>query len=326
MTTFQQGWTVQLVGGVPAFDVTTPPIATNPFGSLGAPPSFMTTTVRTIIDSARLRHWSFTDIALGDGAVLLFLNQLQNELLAIGGASIEGVTGTAIQYAVTPGVPITGQLVSWAFGVPYVGVQNQDGWAIHVDENGVPVLNPSEPAIAADPLAVLGGVQGFPLPQDTVRLINVMLLFTAGSTGATTFIPCSVTTERQRNAALPGRDPVAFLAGNRLIPMLSNAGTPPAQGSLQNTADRWYYVTGIQISYVGLQKLLGLDDELTLPAVLCGKLIADVACMLANQSKMVDAPTRATFGKAAADAAAMMGATALNLFLSPLDEGIIYRP
>ena len=69
MTTFQQGWTVQLVGGVPAFDVTTPPIATNPFGSLGAPPSFMTTTVRTIIDSARLRHWSFTDIALGDGAV-----------------------------------------------------------------------------------------------------------------------------------------------------------------------------------------------------------------------------------------------------------------
>ena len=32
-----------------------------------------TTTVRTLIDSARSRHWAFAQVQAGDGAALLFL-------------------------------------------------------------------------------------------------------------------------------------------------------------------------------------------------------------------------------------------------------------
>jgi hypothetical protein len=325
MSIYQTGWTLQLVGGVPTLDTTLPPIATNPFGSLGTPPSFLTTTARIIIDSARLRHWSFTDIALGDGAVLLFLNQRQNELLAKGGAAIEGIVGTAIEYAVTPNVPMVGFLVSFARGVPYVGVQNQDGWAMHVNENGVPFLDPSEPAIASDPLALLGGAQGFPLPQDMVRLINAMVVYTNASGGSQQFIPLDLVNERQRNAALPGRNPLAFMAGNRLVPMLPFSGLFPATSTGGNTADRWYNVNGIQISYVGLTKLLSLDDELTLPAVLCGQLIADIAAMLAAQSKEIPADQRAAILAAAQGASGDSGAAALDMLLSPEQEMVVYR-
>lgn len=328
MTVYQTGWTLQPnTPGPPIFDPTLPPVSTNPFGSFGPPPSFKTTTAQRIIDSARLRHWSFTDIALGDGAALLYLNQRQRELLANGGALIEGIAGTAITYAVTPGVPFAGQLISFANGVPYLAAPGQDGWAMHLNANGVPFVDPSEPPVCVDPLARLSpaGVQGFALPQDMVRLINVILQYANGPTGSNQFLPCDIVDERQRLAYLPGRNPVAFVAGNRLVPMLPLGGTFPSQGTVNNSADRWNNVCAIQISYVAIDTLTTLDDAISLPVVLVGALIADVAKLFAVQSKKMTATEKKMFLDEAASANAAAGANALDLLVSPETDAVVYN-
>lgn len=324
MASYQQGWALVMTGAppVPTLLTTNPPVATNPFGALGPPPTFQTITVRSIIDSARLRHWAFSDLEMGDGAALLFLNQRQREHLAKGASMIEGLVGTAIQYAVSP-APQPGLFVSFSNGGPYVAATNQDGWAIHTDINGVPFVDPTEPQIPADPLAQSGGVQGFPLPQDMIRLINVMLVYNSSFAGGAagpnqgTFIPCTVTDERQRNAMLPGRDPVAFIAANRLIPMLRQPGIFPNSVNTANQGDRWYSIMGIQISYVGMDTLRSLDDEITLPVILCGALIADTALLFANASKLLNPAERASFAQAASAAGQEINSATLDLLDSP---------
>jgi hypothetical protein len=326
MAPYQTGWTVQ--GSPPVLDTTLPPVAINPFGPMGAPASFRTTTARTIIDSARLRHWSFADIELGDGAALLFLNQRQRELLANAGAAIEGLIGTAMEYAVTPGVPVVGQLFGFERGVPFVADPGQDGWPMHVDQDATPFVDPSEAPIAADPLARLGnagGAQGFGLPQDMVRLINVIILYSGFGAASRMFLPCDITDERQRLAMLPGRNPVAFVAGNRLVPMLPLGGTFPSQGTVNNSADRWSNVSGIQISYVAVDKLVGLDDAITLPVVLCGALIAETAKLFAMQSRKISPADKKMFLDDAGAALSGAASNALDLLVSPEHDEVVYN-
>lgn len=307
MTNFQYGWTVS--GTPPSFDPDSDPVAFNPFGPAGAEPSFQSVRPRDLIDSARTRHWAFSSIQFGDGAALLFLNQRQREHLAMAGADVEGIVGTAVQYAV--GSAMSGLLVSFTGGVPIVAASDADGWVVHVDDDGVPFVDNSEPQIAVDPL---GARQGFPLPQEMVRLINVMLVY-----GTSQFVPCAVMNERARMSAMPGRDPVAFVAGNRLVPM--RAKTP----NTLNTADRWQSVVGIQISYVAVDTLHTLDDTIMLPVVLCGAMIADLAHYFAMQTKDVTPDERKMFRDEADRAAAMFREASLNLLNSPMDSSVEYR-
>lgn len=273
MSPVTDGW-VLTPGTPPTFDPTTAPDVVNPFGAGGPLPTPTGTTARLIIDSARLRHRAFSDIALPDGAALLFLNQRQRELLAMAGPHIEGLVGTGMQYPLlTPG---TGVLVSFANGVPYVGVAGQDGWVLHVDANGVPYVDVTEPPVASDPI---GDTPGFPLPPEMIRLVRVMAL-----SGDGRWVPVDVGTQSQRNTALPGRNLQAYLAGNRVMPMRRS------DDSAQNANDPWAGVTGIQFSYVAMETLTTLDDAIRLPMVLVGALIADVAAMLAMAAP-VDAIT-----------------------------------
>lgn len=308
MTNFQDGWT--LSGIPPSFDPDDTPVAFNPFGASGAEPSFQSTTPRDLIDAARTRHWAFSSINFGDGAALLFLNQRQREHLAAGGSDIEGLVGTAVQYAVSAN-GITGLLVSFVGGVPILAADGANGWVVHIDDDGVPFVDGTEPMIAADPL---GEQQGFPLPTEMVRLINVMLVYQSGQ-----FIPCTITNERLRLDALPNRNPTVFIAGNRLIPMRN---TYP---NSQNTSDRWQSVTAIQISYVAIDTLRTLDDTVSLPVVLCGAMIADLAHYFAMQSKEVSTAERAQFRDEADRSAAMFREVSLNLLSSPTDGMVDYK-
>lgn len=306
MPNFQYGWTV--TGTPPSFDPDSTPVAFNPFGPAGEAPTFESVTPRDLIDSARTRHWAFSSINFGDGAALLFLNTRQRELLAAAGSDIEGIVGTTVQYAC--GTAITGLLISYTGGVPIVAADDADGWVVHVDEDGVPFVDNNEPQIGGDPL---GSRQGFPLPQEMVRLINVMLIYNNSQ-----FIPLSVTNERMRMNALPARNPVAFVAGNRLVPMRSQ--TP----NTLNTSDRWQSVRGIQISYVAVETLRSLDDAVMLPVVLTGAMIAELAHFFAMQSKEVTPSERAMFRDEADRAAAAFREASINLLNSPMDSTVNY--
>ena len=308
MANFQDGWT--LSGTPPSFDPADDPVAHNPFGPSGAEPSFQSVSPRDLIDSARTRHWAFSSINFGDGAALLFLNQRQREHLAAAGSDIEGIVGTAVQYDVSAS-GLTGLLVSFTSGVPIVAADGVNGWVVHEDDDGVPFVDGTEPMIAADPL---GEQQGFPLPSEMVRLINVMLVYQNG-----TFIPCTIVNERLRMDALPNRNPTVFIAGNRLIPMRQT--TP----NTQNVSDRWQSVQGIQISYVAIDTLRTLDDAVTLPVVLCGAMIADLAHYFAMQSKEVSTTERAQFRDEADRSAAMFREASLNLLSSPTDGMVDYK-
>ena len=309
MANFQDGWT--LSGTPPEFDPADDPVAFNPFGPAGAEPSFQSVSPRDLIDSARTRHWAFSSINFGDGAALLFLNQRQREHLAAAGSDIEGIVGTAVQYDVSAS-GISGQVVSFVGGVPILAATGANGWVVHEDDDGVPFVDGTEPMIAADPL---GEQQGFPLPSEMVRLINVMLVYTQTAQ----FIPCAIVSERLRMNAMPNRNPVCFVAGNRLVPM--RYGTP----NTNNTGDIWTQIEGIQISYVAIDTLRTLDDAVSLPVVLCGAMIADLAHYFAMQSKDVTVAERSQFRDEADRSAAMFREASLNLLSSPLEGMVDYR-
>lgn len=310
MTDYQDGWFL-VPGTPPSFDPTADPDAFNPFGSGGPTPTVNAVTARTLIDNARIRHHAFSDIEMPDGAAVLFLNQRQRELLALASQEVEGIVGTGIQYTIA--TPATGLLVSFANGVPYVGVAGQDGWATHVDENGVPYVDPNEPQLPTDPL---GSTPGFPLPKEMVRLTNAMAVLRSGQ-----FATCEVVKQQMRNGTMPGRGPVAYVAGNRLVPM---RGYTTAQNA-SNSGDRWQGVTGFQMSYVGISVIESLDDEITLPILLQGALIADLANLFAMQSKRTTPAERREFQDRADRAAGEFVNNAFGMLTAASSNSVQYR-
>jgi hypothetical protein len=285
------------------------------------------TTARSLVDSARIRHWAFSALAVGDGAALLFLRSRFVTHVAAHGAAIEGLIGTTLVYAIpvtSPGLLITSSgsilATNWGqeittnggLGTPMLADTYADGWPVHLTEAGDPYVDFSEPSLAADPFGVFGGTPGFPLPTDMIRLISVALVL-----GSDAVIPCDVIPEAQRFTTLPGRNPSAFVSGNRLVPV-QPAASAAATG-------RWASVASIQLSYVGLQVLRALDDVLNLPSVLAEALIADLAHFFAMQAKDVSAGEKAGFRAEADRSAAMVSGAALDLLNEPLVSSVQYR-
>lgn len=273
-------------------------------------------TVQQVIDSARSRHFAFADTQAGDGAALLYLNQRLRTHLAAHGAKIEGLVGTSMEYvlAVVNGVLIAEDPVTF---VPQYTTTYEDGFPLHIDPiTGVPYFDPTEAAIAQDPFGAHGGTPGFPLPAEMIRLISVFLIY---NNNPGQVLPCTVVNERQRLNILPGRNPNAFVSGNRLVPCL------PLQGAINNSADRWFSVTGIQISYVALTALSALTDRLNIPSVLLEALTADLACYFAYQAKALAQAERVGFAGEAQAAAKQIAAAAEDILESPTEETVDYR-
>jgi hypothetical protein len=316
MTAFQDGWPITMVGGNPTFDFTVPVVAFNPFGPSGGAATFNVVTARYLIDSARIRHHAFSDVNLGDGAALLFLNQRQREHLAKPGSTIEGLVGTTMQYTVGTGSP-TGLFISASNGVPFLAAANGDGWCLHQDINGVPYVDPGEPQISCDPIGRAGSPQGFPLPGEMVRLVNVALVFGPQPPGG--FIPCQIVNERARMTTMPGRDPAAFVSNNRLVPLM------PMPAGTNNSGNRWYIVSAIQLSWVPVADIQSLDDQLQLPQILCGALIADLAALMANQSKVLSSAEKVQFTEAANQSGVIIQKAAMDMLDSPQSKTVNYR-
>lgn len=273
-----------------------------------------TVSVQSLVDNARIRHWAFTDLQLGDGALLLYINQRLRTHLANYGAAIEGLVGTSMQYALTT---IGGVLIALdSGGIPVYATTYQDGFPVQFDGGGVPFIDTSSPPISTDPFGQHGGTPGFPLPADMIRLIDVTLVYSS-PTGQ--LIPCEVVPEAKRLLVMPGRDPVAFVSGNRLVPLF------PFVGAVNNSADRWFSVTAIQISYVAAQSLAALTDLLNLPSVLGEAMIADLACFMAYQSKTVATAEKVEFAAEAGRCAGLIANAALEMLHEPESDSVVYR-
>ncbi len=202
-----------------------------------------------------------------------------------------------------------------ANNVPQFATTYQDGWPIQLDVNGVPFIDIASPPIAGDPFGLHGGTPGFPLPGEMVRLIKVMLVY--GS--AATWIDCDLVNERQRTSWSPGRNPAAFVSGNRLVPLLTSA-TPA-----NNAGGRWSDVRQLQLSYVAAQSLNALTDLIQLPAVLCDALAADLAHLLAMLSDTLDAATKAGFAKQAEQAGVAVASAGSRMLKSASSRSIVYK-
>lgn len=290
-------------------------------------------TPRFVIDSARSKHWSFTQTSASDGAAMLYLQTRARTHLAQYGNSIEGLVGTALEYQVPltqPSLLVTesGSVIvtDWTAplavtsppGFPAVGLAYADGWPVSVDGGGHYYVDFSKPPIAGDPFALNGGVPGFPLPPDMIRLTVVTVTMNEPPYPVR---PCFIVPETQR-LAWPFREKIgAFLATNRLMPI-----RPPCY-PVAATDDLWSRVASITISYVGIQRFSTLDDIINFPAVLVEVLIADVAGYFAVQSKDCPQADREGFLGAAKDALAMLADPAhLALYQGQQPTSVRYRP
>lgn len=271
------------------------------------------TTPRDVIDAARSRHWTFADAKAGDGAALLYLNHRLRTHLSKYGPDIEGLVGQSVSYDLAT---LGGILIAKLAGVPVYSTTYQDGWALHLSAGGTPYVDFSEAPIAGDPFGQNGGTPGFPLPGDLIRLIAVVLTL---NDPAGIQVPCDVIKESGRLQWFPGRNPAAFVSGNRLVPLMRY--TPDSL----NTASRWFSVSAIAISYVAGQTLTTLDDVLNLPGVLTEALVADLSCWFAYQSRAMPQADKVAFATEAARCGALLEAGALDVLNDAEEDHVIYR-
>ena len=289
-------------------------------------------TPRFLIDSARSRHWSFSaSAAAGDGAALLYLQTEFRTKLAQYGSYIEGLLGATIEYAVPLPQPTmlvtedaTVNTTSWYTpftttnppGYPAVSDPYEDGWPISVDDGGHLYFDPSQPAIAGDPFALNGGVPGFPLPPDMIRLTYVVAVRNDPPYASE---PVFVVPEPQR-LNWPFRDKIGvFTQHNRLVPIRDPAF--PASSA----CDEWSRVGKIQISYVPVQQFQGLDDVVNFPAVLAGPVIAQLADYFAMQSKECPPADKKGFAEKAEIAFQSLENPTANMLYQTQSQGIRFR-
>lgn len=265
-------------------------------------------TAQDLIDQARIRHWSFADIALGDGAAILFLNQRQRTLLLQYGQTVEPLASTSTSLA----AQVNGGLVAFQNGAPVYANTVQDGWVLHQDANGVPYVNFAEVPAAVDPFGQNGGVPGFPLPADFVKLTAVFLVYEAGLQG-----PCRIVEERERMQEVQRLGPAAFVSGNRLVPV-----RPLASG---NSNDAWSTVQTVQLSYLAMPVIQALTDPVAWPAVLCDALVASLADLFAMSSKACPASDKARFAKEAAASAEAIGEAGIDILGSLTQHSVLFK-
>lgn len=297
----------------------------------------MPSLVKDLIESARIRHWSFIDVNLGDGAALLFLNDRQRTHLADHGEAIEGLIGTSVVFPLS----FTGRFVAFnTNGVPYLapttiteGLLVQftgqgQSYAVQLNDNGVPYVVPAgdgapfvDPAgslVSSDPLgSISGAVQGFPLPSELIRLITVMGTYTEGA--RTRNVPVDVIPEHDRPQWQPyNQRPMAYLSGNRILPLL-----PFIPGNTQHSP--WHRMVSVSVSYVAMTAFASLADPVTLPRALCEALIADLALLFARQAKDCPQSDRVSFQQEARDSGNAIAKAAYNMLESVRQPNVVFK-
>lgn len=267
-------------------------------------------TVRDLIDEALIRHWSFTERKMPPGAMLLFLNRRQRKLLLELSPSIEGLVGVAAEVAAV----VSGALVGVdADGNLYQTTTLEDGYAVHVDVDGNLYVDPTEAPVAVDPFGASGGTPGFPLPESFVKAIHAAVTLSDGSV-----LPLAIVSERERSDAPHGRDPAAFVNGNRLVPI---------RHAMRAGQDDWSDVESLSLSYIAAQTFTALADEVTLPDVLCEALVAGLAEQLALSAKptQVSPVEKRMFVEQRAEAEAALRKAADRILGDLADDQVIFN-
>ncbi len=238
----------------------------------------LTLIAKDIIDDARIRHASFSDVQMPDGAAIRWLNQRQRYLLLMFRGALKGLVTKTVR--TLERLPVGGTLVGVTQrGVPYRLETPGDGYAIYLtDANQVPYIDTSGVPIADDPIH-----EGWPLPTE---IISVMAFKGVQAEGARE-VPITVKTEHERTTGLPGRMLAAFLSGNRVVP-LRHRQVPMAN-------DLWRMLESTELSYIGLARITSICCLLTLPTILTEALTAGLAELFAKQSKECTPVERAQF-------------------------------
>lgn len=278
----------------------------------------MTVTAQDLIDLARIRHHAFAEIALGDGAAVLFLNHRQRHLLLRYRDQLRGMVNSTFAQA---GV-INGVLVGLdASGHLYQLATSVDGFAVHVDGGGHLYVDPTEAPVAYDPLGARGGNSaGWPLPTDLIALFNVFASLQGPNTGDPPInVPVSVVDERDQHIEPQGHYFTAYLSGARLVPIRY----PTAL--IATTDDPWSSVSSVTISYLPLQTIAALTDPIKVPAPLIEPLIANLAELFAKSSKACSAAEKKMFADDARKAEAEIDITGYDVMGDAQSTTVIYE-
>lgn len=260
----------------------------------------MTTTVRSLVEQARIRHWSFTDLELGDGPAVLWINQRERTLLMRYRDQLEGLIGQTQQVAAV----VDGGLVGVTEdGTPYYITTTGTGYAVHATSSGTPYIDTDDVPVIIDPFGEDGDVPGWALPVDAISILALTAVKQDGSTRPVIVLPEKNRFARQGSGAL-----TAFVSANRIVPILPDLTT-----SSSNARGVWTDVTGVQLSYVGSTSVAALSDPLTIPAPLHEALIAGLAELFSTQSRAVSVAEKRAFTDAARIAAEEIGMHSFNI-------------
>lgn len=268
-----------------------------------------TRTVQGLIDEARLRHPLFPASGLPDGALLMALNTKQRTLLTQYADAIAPIVGQTVKTAAV----VAGALVGVSpGGSPQYITTTGTGYPVTFSANGVPIFSQLGAAVNIDPYGLNGGTPGFPLPDDCVRLVWVSAVYADNSQADVSVVP-----EKSRYQ-MTTPDIACFVNGNRLVPIrFTNTASPTV------APDWWTQVTSVVTSYLAMQTLSSLTQNLTIPTHLHEPLIAHLAYTLAMGTKDVDPKFYLAASK---DADATFVSLGRDLLGSVTQTSVIYHP
>lgn len=278
----------------------------------------MTVSAQDLIDLARIRHHAFADVALGDGAAVLFLNHRQRHLLLRYRDQLRGMVNSTFKQA---GV-INGVLVGLdANGNLYTLATLTDGFAVHVDGGGNLYVDPTEAPVAFDPLGVRGGTgAGWPLPTDLIAIFNAFASLQGPNAGDPPInVPVEIVDERDQHIEPQGHYLTAYLSGARLVPIRYPMAV------ITTTQDPWNSVTGVTLSYLPLQTIAKLTDPVKVPAPLVEPLIANLAELFAKSCKACTPAERKMFADDARKAEGEIDITGYDVMGDAQTTHVIYE-
>lgn len=269
----------------------------------------LTLSARDIVEDARIRHWSFSEIQLGDGAATRYLNTLQRHLLLRVRDGLKGVMTLTVRTRTS--MPATGTRIGVTpRGVPFLieDGDTSDGYAVYLSEGQqAPYIDMAGVPIAFRPLT-----DGFPLPAELISMTAFKGVLADGAT-----IPVTVTTEQQRSVQMTGRSLTAFASGNRLVPLL-----PPGSPSALNT---WTTAPYVEISYIAVARITALCCLLSFPTVLIDALTAGVAKLYAKQAKNCPPVEKAGFVSDAEKAEREITDSANDILGEPMSRSVTFK-
>lgn len=267
----------------------------------------LTMTAQDIIEDARLRHWSFADVQLGDGAAVRWLNTRQRFLLLKFREGLKGVVTLTVRTKAV--MPSPGRRIGVTpRGTPYELEDEGDGYAVYLaPASRAPYIDLSGVPIADAPLD-----DGFPLPVEVISVTALKGVYVDGQT-----IPVTVTMEQQRSVSLSGRQLTAFASGSRIAP-LRNPGAPLASQS-------WESITAVEVSYIAMARITALCCLLSFPSVLVEALTAGMAKFFATQSKLCTPDERRDFFEAARTAEEQLESASNDILGEAPTRSVIFK-